>query len=92
MSMSNSLSLPRYTDFLTIASLKEWNKEMDAAYEKQFEGIDEDDRAARRAVMQPIIDELAAFKQDGQETNKVKSALCRVRRCKKQFVNMVSNP
>lgn len=73
-----------------IVSFEDWNKEMDSAYKKQFEGIDRDDPAARREIMQPIIDELAGFEEDSQGTNKVSSALSRVRRCKEQFVNMVS--
>lgn len=73
-----------------IVDSKDWNREIDDAYRRQFEGIDPDDHAARKEIMQPIIDELAVLEQENQETNKVRSALSRVRRCKEQFVNMVS--
>lgn len=70
--------------------MHDWSKEIDVAYKQLFEGIDPDDHAARKDIMQPIIDELAVFEEEHQEVNKVRSALSRVRRCKEQFVNMVS--
>lgn len=71
-------------------SFHDWNKEIDMAYSKHLEGVDRHDRAAFNAAMQPIIDELAVFEGEEGETTKVQSALSRVRRCKEQFVNMVS--